>query len=451
MKIMKRREFIKGTAIAGSALLAPAFIKNLKSNSPNQRVNVAVAGISGSRPRIRGMINGKGMKNVRSFAKVPNVQVSAVCDVDERLFSPAVSEIEYLFGVKPRTEVDFRNLLDDKDIDVFSIATPDHWHALQTIWACQAGKDVFVEKPVSYNISEGRKMVEAVKKYNRVVLGGMTNRYSRAINEGIRFINQGKLGNVYMARGLTYRYRPSIGRISNSPIPNGVHWDLFLGPAPYRSFNENRFHYTWHWFWDTGTSELGNTGIYRMDLARWALNKNTHPVKVHCTGGLFGPHRDSDQEVPNMISATYEYDDGMIIQNEIRSLYTNEEGPRGSRCFIFSDAGWMALTGNGFETYFGPGNEPGPRLSDDDIPLEDQINGLKEFIDCVRERRTDGIRSDITEGHLSASLGHLAVISYRTGRALTFNPDTELFVNDKEADSYLSRNYRPPYVMPKEI
>jgi hypothetical protein len=288
MKKIVRREFIKRSAqTTGGLIVAPAYIKNLITNSPNERVNVAIAGISGVRPRVRGMIRGRGIVHINNYAKIPNVMVTTLCDVDERLFPSVVSEVEKLYGKKPGTEVDFRKVLEDKNIDAVSICTPDHWHALQTIWACQAGKDVYAEKPVSYNISEGRKMVQAARKYNRIVMGGEL-RSSKASNEAIKFIHEGKLGKPYMAKGITYAYRPSIGRVADSPVPEGVHWDMYLGPAPFRPFNENRFHYTWHWFWDTSTTEFGNNGVYRMNFARWALNKTTHPVKIHCTGGFFG-------------------------------------------------------------------------------------------------------------------------------------------------------------------
>jgi len=451
MSSLPRREFIRKSAgTAGAAIIAPAYIKNMITNSPNERVNIAVAGISGQRKNVRGMINGRGRVHINTYSQIPNVTIKSICDVDERLFPGVVATVEELFGAKPATEVDFRKLLDDKDLDVISIATPDHWHALMTVWACQADKDVYVEKPVSHNVSEGRKMVQAARKYNRIVQSGICYRSSKAVKEGIKFLHDGNLGKVYMAKGITYRYRVSIEKVPDSPIPEGVHWDLFLGPAPYRPFNENRYIYNWHWFWDTGTTEFGNNGIYRMDTVRWALNKNTHPVKVHCSGGKFC--RDDDQEVPNILVASYEYEDGTIVQNEVRSLPTNPEGLSDSGdCFIYSDQGWMTFSGNGYKTYFGPKNEPGPAKSENDFPEEERSNGWKNLIDCVRSRRREDLDNDILEGHLSASLGHLGVISYRTGRKLTFNPETEKFVNDQKADELLTRDYRKPYLMPEEV
>ncbi len=451
MEKIHRRKFIKeSTYTAGGLFVAPAFIKNFVKNGPNDRVNIALAGISGKRPYVRGMIPGRGLAHMNGYSKVPGAIITHLCDVDERLFPEASSLVETLFEAKPKTEPDFRNLLDNKDIDVISIATPDHWHALHTIWACQAGKDVYVEKPVCHNLSEGRKMVQAARKYNRIVEAGICYRSSVPVKEATKFIHEGKLGKVYMAKGFVYSYRPTIGHIEDSPIPEGVHWDRFLGPAPYRPFNENRFLYTWHWFWDTSTTEFGNNGIYRMDTIRWALNKKTHPVKITCTGGKFC--RDDDQEVPNTLLATYEYEDGMIIQNEIRSLYTNPEGlPDSGSCFIYSDQGWMTISSSGFKTYFGQKNEPGPSLSREELPGEVGSNGWENFIKSVRSGRREDLDNDILEGHMSAALGHLGVISYRTGRKLVFDPSTEKFVNDKEADKYLTREYRKPYVLPDQV
>lgn len=449
---MDRRTFLKDTAKAsGAAFAAPAFIREFVTNPPSDRVNVAVVGVSGERPRVRGIPRGRGMRHIQGYEQVPNVRVTAVCDVDERLLPAAVEEVENLYGATPQTEVDYRNLLEDEEIDVVSLATPNHWHALQTVWACQAGKDVYVEKPVSHNISEGYKMVQAARKYDRVVLAGMTRRFSRAVHEGVKFLHEGNLGTPYMAKSTIYSHRESIGKTPDSSVPDGVHWDLFLGPAPYRPFNENRFLYNWHWMWDTGNGDIANLGIYELDVARWALNKHTHPVSVHSTGGIFG--RDSDRETPNLMTTAYEYEDGTVLQAEVRSLYTNMESASGSprATTIYTDEGWMEITGGGYRAYVGRADEPEFSLSSNDISEEEQINGWQEFIDTVRNRRIAEFRNNIIEGHRSAVLPHLANISYRTGRKLTFNPDTERFVGDSEANQYLSRKYRAPYLMPEEV
>ncbi len=452
MKTTDRRNFIKkSTSTAIGAMVAPAFVKNLVTDSPNERLNIAVLGIGGERERVRGIIRGRGIVHIREYAKMPNVTVKTICDVDERLFPNVSKEVEERFGARPITEIDARKICDDKDIDIISIATPDHWHALHTVWACQAGKHVYVEKPSSHNVSEGRKMVEAANKYDRIVQSGICYRSSNAVKEGIKLIHGGILGKVYMARGITWRYRESIDIFPDSSIPEGVHWDMFLGPAPYRPYNLNRFLYHWHWFWDTGTADMGNNGIYRMDTARWALNKNTHPVKINCTGGLFG--RDGEQETPNIMDATYVYEDGMIIQNEVRGLPVHPEGMPDDRgnVFVYGEKGWMSIGGDSYKTYLGSRNEPGPAKTEDDFPEEMQSNGWKNLVDCIRNGRSEDLDKPMIEGHLSSSLCHLGIISYRLGRELTFNPEKESFDNDSDADKLLTRDYREPYVMPEKV
>lgn len=449
MKQLSRRAFLKDSAKAAGVLAAPAFIPDFVTNSPNDRVNVAVVGISGDRPRVRGLVRGRGIRHIQGYATVPNVRVTTLCDIDERLFPDASAETESLFGEKPKAIVDYREVLQDDDIDIVSLATPDHWHALQTIWACQAGKHVYVEKPVSYTLSEGRKMVEAAQKYDRVVLGGMTKRFTAALNQAVVALNEGVIGNVFMAKTVNYNHRPAIGVTPEEPVPDGVHWDLFLGPAPYRPFSENRFLYNWHWMWDTGTSDFGNIGIYEIDLARWALKRDMHPVRVHATGGLFG--RNDDQETPNTLHVVSEYDDGIILQSEVRNLYTNDEGGAARVTFFYGDEGWMEITGSGFRTFLGRSDEPGPSGSESDIPDDERIDGWKEFVDCVRNETPDGLRNDVWEGHMSASIVHLALASYRTGRKLTFDPETERIVGDDAANAFLSRENRAPYTMPETI
>ena len=298
---LSRRDFLNksakttaGIVMAGTAINA-ANTKDIIG--ANDRINMAVIGI-----------RSRGFEHARRWAEIENVHVRTLCDVDEKLFPERVTEIEKMQGKKPKTEVDLRKVFDDKDIDAVSIAAPDHWHALATIWACQAGKHVYVEKPSSHNIWEGRKMVEAARKYNRIVSVGMQNRSSTAVRKAMQFLHEGKLGDVYMAKGLCFKPRDSIGRKPDGPVPEGLHYDLWLGPAPWRPFNPNYVHYNWHWFWDFGCTDIGNQGPHQMDIARWGMNKKMHPEKIHCSGGYYA--FDSDQETPNTQFATFEYDDG---------------------------------------------------------------------------------------------------------------------------------------------
>lgn len=451
MKTETRRGFIKKSAVvsAGLTVGAPAYIKGFVQNKPSDMINVAVAGI-----RDRGGFYG-GTGHTANFAKIKNSRVVTICDCDENLFPKAVSDIETLGGGKPRTVVDFRKLLDDKEIDVISIATPDYWHALMTIWACQAGKDVYVEKPLAYNIVEGRKMVQAAQKYNRIVQIGTQYRSNSFSRKSIQLLMDGVIGDIYMGRGTVYRHRPSIGRVADSPVPAGVNWDLYRGPAPMIPFNTNHFHYNWHWYWDTATGEFGNNGVHAMDRIRMAMKINTHPTKISCCGGFYG--WDSDQEVPNLQVAAFEYDNGKIMELEVRSLYTPEEGG----LLFFGTEGYAILGGSSFQTFMGPKKEPGLNMALKDLepdPVLDTYAAERidyhfvNFLDCVRNRKKEELLAEVNEGHLSTAMMHLGNIAYHTGRKLIFNAETERFVNDKEADSYLTRKeYRKPYVLPDEV
>ncbi len=451
MDPLKRRDFLKKTGIASAGITigAPTYIKGYAKNKPNDTVNVAVVGI-----RSRGGYYYGGTGHTANFTKIKNSRVTAICDIDENLFPQAIADIEKLGGEKPTTVVDFRDLLDDKDVDAISIASPDHWHALQTIWACQSGKDVYIEKPLSYTIDEGRKMVQAARKYNRVVQTGTGGRSKRLVHKGIQLLHDGIIGDVYMGRVIVYGHRANIGRVKNSPIPKGVNWDLFLGPAPYRPFNENRFHYKWHWYWDTATSEFGNNGVHYLDILRWGMNKQVLPSKISCSGGFFV--WDSDQEIPNLQIGTYEFDDRSIMELEVRSLFTNHEEGASGGSFFYGSKGWMHLTFDGYEVYLGEKNEPGPSLKKSDMEL-DEFDKAKidphfaNFIDCVQSRNWQDLNADIGEGYLSTSMALLGNIAYRTGRKLTFNPHAEKFVNDEDATTYLPRQYSEPYVMPDKI
>jgi len=454
MKQLTRRKFIRQSAIiSGGVFSASPFVvkSGFAKNSPSNTINVAVVGI-----------RSRGRAHYQAYSKIPGVNVAAVCDIDERFFPKAVSEIEEATGTKPKTYVDYRELLEDKDIDAISLATPDHWHALQTIWACQAEKDVYVEKPMSWCVEEGRKAVEAARKYNRVVQIGSQYRSNNLMREAVKFIQDGKIGDVYMIKTFYYGLRGSIGHKKNSPVPKGVDWDLFLGPAPYRPFNENRFHYTWHWFWDTGNSDLTANGVHFIDIARWSLGKRIHPVSIHSEGDYYV--YDSDQETPNIISAFCVYEDRKMLQIEIRNLSTpilfTEKGGDGIRVgnLFFGSEGWMQLGPGEFKTFYGSKNEPGPSMSEKELapdPMNRAGTGgephFRNFIDCVRTGRWQDLNADVLEGHMSAVICHLAEISYRTGRKLTFNPFAEKFVNDDDANSYLTRDYRYPYVVTDKV
>ena len=458
MKQTTRREFVRRTAATGLTA-APAVRTAWGGQSPNETIRLGVAGI-----------HGRGRDHYRTFARMPNVRVAYLCDVDERLFPPAVAELAKLSGQAPATIVDFRELIQRKDLDAVSIATPDHWHALQTVWACQAGKDVYVEKPASYTLHEGRKMVQAARKYNRIVQVGLNNRSSSRVRAGIRFLHEQRFGPAYRSKAVVYRGRISVGQVQESSIPEGVHWDLFLGPAPYRAFTENRFHYGWHFFWDTSTTEVGNNGVHELDLVRWGLRKSVHPVKIHCVGGRFV--EEGDQEVPNVQNASFLYADGTLVEIESTTLPSPPFGGVQMGAFWYTPRGYVSTAGD-WSTVLGeftpatgappaPGisnrannlsfpqiaYKPGPAIPDIDEP---RVSHFENFITAVRSRNRAELHCEIEDGHLSTSLCHLANIAFRTGRALTFDPTTETFPGDEEANRLLRRTYREPFVMPAEV
>ncbi len=409
----------------------------------NDRIQVAVVGV-----------RGRGRDHIAIFGSRPGARVIAVCDIDDAQSERAVALAEKVQGSKPRVYRDFRKLLEDREVDAVSLATPNHWHALQTIWACQAGKDVYVEKPASHNIWEGRKMIEAARKYQRIVQVGMQSRAIAHKRRAIERLRQGAIGKVYMAKGLCYKRRRSIGRKPDGPVPPGVDWDLFLGPAPMRPFNENRFHYNWHWFWDTGNGDIGNQGVHEMDIARWGLGKQSLPAVVHSTGGKYV--YEDDQETPNTQIAEFDYGDCLLVF-EVRGLLTLGEAGivRDGQNYIgnifFGSEGVMTLDVEGFQIYRGEKMEPVEQMRYQEPQKWDTTPLIENFLAAVRSRRQTDLLCDIEEGHLSAALCHLANISYRTGRKLRFDPARERFVDDPEADRLLSRRYREPYVVPERV
>jgi predicted dehydrogenase len=455
-KEVSRREFftrsgqVAAGALAAGALAscaAPSTVPTVSGKviGANERVNFAVIGI-----------RGKGLGHARDLARLENVRVKTLVDVDENLFADRVKEVGEIQAFAPTTEYDIRRVLDDKEIDAVSIATTNHWHSLATIWACQSGKHVYVEKPCSHNVWEGRKMVEAARRYKCLVQVGFQSRSSRSVRRAMKLIHDGLLGDVYMARGLCFKPRDSIGRFPDEAVPEGVHYDLWLGPAPERPFNRNRFHYNWHWHWDYGNGDIGNQGPHQYDIARWGLNRDDYPVKVHSYGGYYA--FDSAQETPNTQVAIYEYADGKILQFEVRGLYTNGEDDVKIGNIFLGSKGWMSLDTRGeWRTFFGRKNEPGPSSTDDEsaqgsMNLAPGGGGhFENFIYALRSGKREDLTSDIQAGHLSSSLPHLANISYRLKRELIFDGSRERFVGDKEADRMLSRNYRKPYAVPKTV
>jgi predicted dehydrogenase len=418
---MNRRDFVQASAslIATAPLWAQA----------NDRVRLAVIGMGG-----------RGSELMRVFSKVPGAEVGAVVDPDGNRAEQAASWLLKETGRRARVESDMRRVFEDKNIDAVIVATTNHWHALTAIWAMQAGKDVYLEKPVSHNFFEGRKLVEAARKYKRIVQGGTQRRSMGRFRKAIQMIHDGAIGEVYLAKWFFPGRRDSIGFKPVEPPPNWLNWDLWLGPAPKQPYHGNLVHYNWHWFWDFGNGELGNNGIHLVDISRWGMQKEL-PVKVHSWGGRYG-YKDQAQ-TPNTQNVTWQYADGTAIVGEIRGLYTGEP----MSWDFFGSKGHMHIFSDGqFDIILERNKAPEPRVE----PLED-MSHYANFTEAVRTRERGKLNAEIRETVLSTDLCHLGNIAYRLGRELRFDPTGGKFVGDGEADSLLTRTYREPYVVPEEV
>jgi len=449
-----RRDFVKnsllgsaGIAIGGLGFPASSYAR---IKGANDRINVAVIGI-----------RQQGQAHINSFCSLKdkaNVMLTTICDVDENLWPDSVKRISERIGAAPTMQWDMRKVFDDKEIHAVSFATPNHWHALGTIWALQAGKHVYIEKPCSHNIWEGRKMIEAAAKYKRRVQVGFQNRSIANVRQAMKFLHDGGIGKIYLARGLCYKARNSFGISPDSDPPKGLHYDMWLGPAAYRPYNEKKGHYNWHWHWDTGNGDTGNQGPHQFDIARWGLNKNEHPVSVFSTGGLYGiDPKECSQETPNTQTSIFKYADGTILEFETRGLYTNGEGTLGVTIgnLFYGTEGYLELEGSSWKAFRYREKTPFAGSSDQVQEPVDPTrmappggsNHYANFIDAVRSGNDEDLRCHITEGFLSTVLPLLANISYHTKRELQFDGKTEKFKNDKEADALLTRVYRKPYVI----
>ena len=434
---MNRRYFVMSTAAAAATALRAA-------SSPNEAIRIACVGV-----------RGQGREHLRRYAKMPNVEVAAICDVDESVLAKRLADVEAGGRKRPAAFTDIRKLLEDKSIDAVSIATPNHSHTLQTIWACQAGKHVYIEKPCSHDMFEARQIVSAARKYGRLVQHGTNSRSSPSARQAIDQISQGLLGDVYMARGLCFKHRDTIGQKPAEPVPAGVHYDLWLGPAPAHEFTRNRFHYNWHWFWDYGNGDLGNQGIHQLDVCRWGLGVQ-YPTRISATGGHF--MFDDDQETPNTLNVSYEFEKGgkkVMMEFEVRHWFSNKEAglgadPRDPNCIgavFYGSKGYLSIDSEDFGSYrsfLGKEQAPGPSGND-------AGDNWANFIAALRSGRYADLNAPIEEGAISTTLIHLANISYRLGRSIQFDAEKYSCVGDSEANAFFRRNYREPFVVPDRV
>jgi predicted dehydrogenase len=449
---MNRRKFVQTAATTGALVGSnnPLLWGKNRWKSANEKVRMGVVGI-------RGM----GQSHIQSFNDLENVEVVAICDVDENLFDERIKKLFIDKGfAKPRTYIDIRKMLDDKDIDAISIVTPNHWHTPMAIWGLQAGKHVTVEKPCCHTFEEGQMLIKAAEKYNLICQDGAEQRSNPCGKTMAEFLHNGGLGEVYYAKGMCYKRRDTIGTAPVEPVPDGVHYDLWIGPAPEKPFTKNRFHYNWHWQWDYGCGDMGNQGVHEMDVARWGLGVGL-PTKISAVGGHF-MFKD-DQETPNTLVATYEFnnpegkgDKKKILVFEVRHWDSNPEGfthqpDEGSSGYMVSAAnnignlfygskGYMVKDVNEWNTYVGKDRVHGQSGSG-------LGNHYQSFIDAIRADDPGISNAKIEEGVLTCSLIHLANISYRIGRSLDFDPVKKKFIDAPDADALLTKKYREPYTI----
>ena len=447
-----RRTFLKSAATATGAALIGAPAVGKSRLSANDRIRVGLLGLGG---RMR--------SHVAALTQMAgdNVEIVAVCDCDQNKLETVGKAYPDLAGKQLATYSDMRELLDDPSNDVVSNALGDRWHALSTIWACQAGKDSYVEKPGTHNLFEGRQMVAAARKHKCIVQHGTQNRSSPNIMEGIAKLKEGVIGDVYAARGLDYKLRGNLGRITPSPVPEGLDWDQWLGPKPMREYSQF-WHRRWYWNLELGSGCFANQAVHELDILRWGLGLDKHPTEVTAVGGKF-VHED-DRTSPTHVAITYRFESPEpMVTYEHRSWYTNAEaGFRDPYPFVqpnfpvgtifFGSLGYLIIPDySSYYTFLGPQGEPGPSKAEDGHPMAD-LPHFQNWIKAVRSRNHEELNADIEEGHKSQVFCLLARTAYQVGRHLKFDPDTETVLDDEEADTMLNRpEYREPYVVPKEV
>ena len=397
----------------------------MASAAPSERVRHALIGTGN-----------QGKRHAQLFSEFEDCDLVAICDVDpvrRNAFAEKLSHLKTLAVYD-----DYRRIIGDPEIDSVSIATPDHWHTPLALMALKAGKHVYVEKPCSHNIAEAQLLLKAAETTGKCVQHGTQGRAGKALQEAVAFMRDGGIGKVRMAKAINHQHRPPIGREPECDPPEGVNYDLWLGPAPKHAFTQNRWHYNWHWFWDYGSGDIGNDGIHQLDQARWGLGV-TIPNAVVASGGQY--YYDDDHETPDTQTVIYEYDDCQLVF-EMR-LWTNYklEGHDNGVVF-YGDNGKVEFGREGSKVTFVDGQEKvfGP--------YADIKDHFRNFLDCVKANDPSGLNSHIREGATSTTLCHLGNIATRVQRRLVIEPETWQCVNDPEAAALYKREYRKGYELP---
>ena len=419
MSRLPRREFLEQSLLATAAAamvgttaeLSAEEKEDKSSKSPNERLNVAVIGV-----------NGRGGSHIGGFSGRNDTAVTVICDADENVGKRKAESLSKKTKKEVRFEQDLRKVVEDPSIDIITIATPNHWHSLSSIWAVQNGKDVYVEKPVSHNVSEGRRVVQAAEKYGQIVQTGTQCRSMKGTIDAIEYVKSGAIGEVKLARGLCYKRRGSIGKRGNYDVPASVDYTLWQGPSQDHPLSRPRFHYDWHWQWEYGNGDLGNQGIHQMDIARWGLGVNQLCDSVVSYGGRVG-YVDAGETANSQINV-YQYGDKRIVF-EVRGLPTAKLFGSNIGVIFQGTEGYVVLT-----SYTG-----GVALDKDQNVVKKFSGGgdhFGNFVKAVRSRKRSDLTADIEEGHLSSALCHLGNISYRMGQAVSLKELDERLQGDAE-------------------
>lgn len=419
---MERRDFLAGAAMTAAAGAA--------QTPPSDRMTLSVIGTGGM-----------GQGHVGRLVKRSDVRLATVCDIDQSNAERAAQAVQRATGQTPRIEGDFRRVLDDKSIDAVVIATPHHWHVPIAIRAMQAGKDVYIEKPASHVFREGRLLVEASKKYKRIVQHGTQMRSSEVTAKAGEILASGLLGEIRMSKAWNCQRHKHRAPVENTAPPAGVNYDLWLGPAfPKGGFNANRFHGNWNWYRDYGNGDIGGDGIHDLDMARWGLGVTTHPIRITAHGSRTDKTLTGEREFPDNMTVAYDYEDGRVLLYEDRGWTPYGAYGYDSVNAFYGTEGFMIFTRRGyFQVYLGRKEEKGPSMKGATGHPEHMYN----FLDCVKSRKEPVANAEVA--HLSCGVVHLGEISYRVGRVLHFDPKTEKFRNDSEADALLTKKYRAPW------
>lgn len=418
-----RRNFLKTTALGVGTAATVSALAVRSASAASQRVKLGLIGCGG-----------RGSGIIRDFARLKGVDVVYVCDPDDGRAANAVRDLSN----QPKPVSDPRVVFDDKSVDAVVVATPDHWHAPAAIMAAEAGKHVYVEKPCSHNVREGRLLVEAARRNKRKVQHGTQSRSHDIILQAIDLLQEGAIGDVLTAKAWNVQRRGQIGKAKPSDAPAGFDYDMWVGPAPMVPFQSNRHHYTWHWWHNFGTGDMGNDGVHELDIARWGLGVTTHPSRVAAVGGKFA--YDDDQEFPDTQYVCFDYDGDvgkrrqLVFEMRLWSRYGLEGIDNGNA--FYGTKGWMLLSKRGKLKLFDERNGPMSITTERPSPT----SHFQNFIDAVRG--DDELRAEIEVGHLSATLCHLGNVAARLDRGFEFDPKSEQAVRDEEANKLMSREYR---------